>query len=345
MSLIIGLTLLVCSVSFLCSMLEAVFLSISPAYVALALKENKKHGKLLEHLKENIDRPISAILTMNTICNTAGSAAIGAYAHEHFGSVALTTTSVVLTLSILIFAEILPKILGATYWKTLAPFAAYTIQLMIFLVFPIVRLTEVVSNLLGDNEGKTVTREEVIATAEIGVDEGTLLKKESTVIKNLLMLNNMFVSDIMTPRSVAFALDGEMTVEQVVDKHRPVRFSRIPVYESNLDHIVGLVHRWKIFDAAAHDVWDKKIKDLTVPIQSVPERTSVAAVIDLFLKLKQHLFLAVDEYGVVTGIVTLEDAIETLLGVEIVDELDNITDMRQYALDQWQLRKQNFRKS
>ena len=345
MTFILVLTLLVCSVSFLCSMLEAVFLSISPAYVAIAVKENKRAGKLLEHLKENIDRPISAILTMNTICNTAGSAAIGAYAHEQFGSVALTATSILLTFSILVFAEILPKIIGATYWKSLAPFAAYTIQLMIFLVFPIVRLTEVVSNLLGENENKTVTREEVIMTAEIGVDEGTLLKKESLVIKNLLMLGSMYVSDIMTPRSVVFALDGEMSVEQVVDKHRPVRFSRIPVFEENLDHIIGLVHRWKIFDAAAHDLWDKKIKDLIVPIQTVPENTTVAAVIDLFLKLKQHLFLAVDEYGVVTGIVTLEDAIETLLGVEIVDELDNITDMRQYALDQWQIRRQNFRKS
>jgi CBS domain containing-hemolysin-like protein len=154
----------------------------------------------------------------------------------------------------------------------------------------------------------------------------------------------MFVSDIMTPRSVMFALEAEETVEEVANKFRPIRFSRIPVYDTNLDNIIGLTHRYMILEALSSDKHKTKIRDITTPINSVPERMTVAAVIDLFVKRKEHLALAVDEYGIVTGLVTLEDAIETLLGVEIVDEFDNITDMRQYALEQWQIRKNQIRK-
>lgn len=190
-----------------------------------------------------------------------------------------------------------------------------------------------------------MTREEVIATAEVGVDEGTLHSKESNIIKNLLMLNNIFVSDIMTPRSVMFALDGTMTVEDVFEKYRPIRFSRIPVFEGSLDNIVGLAFRHKIHETLSSDQHDVKIKELVRPIQTLPERMTVGSALDFFIKKKEHLALAVDEYGVVTGLVTLEDAVETLLGVEIVDELDSVADMRQYALEQWQLRKNQFRSS
>lgn len=332
--------------SFICSLFEAVFLSITPAYVGVLVKEGKKSGQLLEHLKDNINRPISAILTLNTIANTLGAAAIGAHAQEKFNSTAITVVSIVLTFGILIFSEIIPKILGATYWKTLAPIAAYFIQFIITALYPIVWLSEVIKKLMtGDQEQPTVTREEMISTVELGADEGTLHKKESAIIKNLLMLNNIFVSDIMTPRSVFFALESDDTVEEVANKFRPIRFSRIPVYNQSLDNIIGLVHRYKILEELSRDHHNTQVKDLVTPIQSVPERMSVAAAIDFFVKTKEHLALAVDEYGVITGLVTLEDAIETLLGVEIVDEFDNITDMRQYALDQWQLRKAQFRKT
>ncbi len=344
MGLIIFLFVLVICVSFLCSLLEAVFLSISPATIGLMVKENIRSGILLEHLKENIDRPISAILTLNTISHTLGSAAIAALVHEQYGNSVVTVFSVILTFAILIFSEILPKIIGATYSKNLAPFAAYTIQFMIFILFPIVRFSEMLGKMFARPDNAGMTREEMVMNAELGVEEGTLLKKESNIIRNLLMLNSMYVSDIMTPRSVMFALEADETVEDVASKFKPIRFSRIPVYDNDLDHIVGLTHRYKILESLSSDHHKMKIREIMTTINSVPERMTVAGVIDLFVKRKEHLALAVDEYGIVTGIVTLEDAIETLLGVEIVDEFDHIADMRQYALEQWQMRKSQLKR-
>ncbi len=345
MSLILLVSILILSVSFLCSLLEAIFLSITPAYVEIAEKENWKSAKLLARHKENIDRPISAILTLNTISHTIGAAVVGALVQRHFGDEFVTLASVFLTIAILLLSEIIPKIIGASYWKELAPIAAFVIQAFILTLLPIVQLSEYLGKILNRPTTATVTREEMLANAEIGAEEGTLHKKESAIMKNLFMLNNMFVSDIMTPRSVMFALRSDETIDEVASKFKPIRFSRIPVYEGSLDQIIGLTHRYKILEALSLDRHGTKIKELTGPINSVPERMTVAAVIDLFVRKKEHLALAVDEYGIVTGLVTLEDAIETLLGVEIVDEFDNITDMRQYALDQWQIRKQQFRKT
>ena len=344
MSQLLVLFFAIIVVSFLCSLLEAVFLSVTPAFVAIAIKDNKKYGKLLEHLKENVDRPISAILTMNTVSHTLGSAAIATMVHDAYGTSMVSIVSGILTFCILVFSEIIPKTLGAVYWKQLAPFSTYLIQGLIFLLYPIVWLSTTIHGFVKRPESTTVTREEMIAQAELGVDEGILHRKESAVIKNILTLKNLYVSDIMTPRSVFFALEGNMTVEEVHQKHRPIRFSRIPVYEETLDNMIGLTMRYKIHEALSSDHHSLKVKELVSPIQSVPERMSVASLLDLFIKKKEHLFLAVDEYGIVTGLVTLEDAIESLLGVEIVDELDHVTDMRQYALDQWQIRKNQIRR-
>jgi CBS domain containing-hemolysin-like protein len=346
MTLILFLLLLVFSVSFLCSMLEAVFLSITPGFVAQELKERPNRGKILERLKENSERPISAILTMNTVANTFGSAVIGAMAYEKFGEMHITVFSIFLTLGMLTFGEIIPKVVGASYWRYLSGFSIYAIQLFIFFLYPVVWITEtLVSIIRSDDEKPEVTREDVIATAEVGVDEGTLHSKESVIIKNLLMLNNIFVSDIMTPRSVIFALDSSMTVEEVFERYRPIRFSRIPIYEGSLDNIIGMTMRYKIHEQLSSDQHNTQLKELLTTITSLPERMTVAQSVDFFIKNKEHVALAVDEYGVVTGLVSLEDAIETLLGVEIVDELDHVTDMRQFALDQWQQRKAQFRKS
>lgn len=344
MNLILPIVFLVLFISFVCSLLEAVFLSITPGFAANELKERPRTGKLLEHLKEKIDRPISAILTLNTISHTLGSTVIGALAHELYGNMAITVISVALTFSILFFSEILPKMIGTIYWRELAHFSVYAIQIIIFAMYPIVWLSEFMGKALRRPNEPEVTREEVIATAELSVDEGELHAKESTIIKNLLMLNNIFVSDIMTPRSVMFALDGVMTVEEIFEKYRPIRFSRIPVFEGSMDNIIGLAHRHKIHETLSSDNHEVKVKDLVTQINSIPERMTVGAVLDFFIKRKEHLALALDEYGVVTGLVTLEDAVETLLGVEIVDELDNVADMRQYALEQWQLRKSQIKR-
>jgi CBS domain containing-hemolysin-like protein len=346
MTIIIILVVSTLGISFLCSMLEAVLLTSTTAYIAVLVKENKKSAILLEHLKTNLDRPISAILTLNTLSHTLGSAAIAYQVQVYYGEGAVTAASFILTFAILFLSEIIPKSIGASHWKALIPFTAYSIQLMILMLYPLVIVSEWLGHFfMRRSEDPEVTREEILMTAELGVEEGTLKGKESNIIKNLLMLDKIYVSDIMTPRSVFFALDQELTVEEVFAKHRPIRFSRIPVFLGSLDNIVGMTYRFKIHEALSNDQHDKKIGDLLSPISSIPERMTVSQVLDYFIKEKEHVALAVDEYGIVAGIVSLEDAVETLLGVEIVDELDSVADMRKFALEQWQLRKQKLRRS
>jgi CBS domain containing-hemolysin-like protein len=216
---------------------------------------------------------------------------------------------------------------------------------MIFILYPLVSASEFISRLVTKPDTQQVTREEMIMTAELGANEGSIKTKESAMIKNLLMMDKIYVSDIMTPRSVFFALEADITVDEVVNKYVPLRFSRIPVYSESLDNIIGMTHRYKILEASSDDEHTKKVSDLVSPIATISERLTVAEVLEYFIKEKEHLALAADEYGVVTGLVSLEDAVETLLGVEIVDEFDNIEDMRKYARDQWAIRKKQFRRS
>lgn len=345
MAFILTLCFFVVLISFICSFLEAVFLSISPAYVAVAVREGKRYGLLLEHLKENVDRPISAVLTMNTVVNTVGSALAGAVTYDLYGSAVTSVISAGLGFCILVISEFIPKVLGTIYWKQTAPVAAYLIQALIFILYPIVALADYLGKAFKRPESIGVTREEMIATAELGVEEGSLHRKESLIIKNLLTLSSLYVSDIMTPRSVFFALEAEMTVEEVHQRYKPIRFSRIPVFHESLDHVIGLTMRYRIHEALSNDQHHVKIQEITTPISTVSERMTVAGLLDFFIRKKEHLALAVDEYGIVTGLVSLEDAIETLLGVEIVDELDSVPDMRQYALEQWQIRKNQLRRT
>ena len=342
MGLLIFYFLLANIVSFICSLLEAVILSTSHAYIGLIQKEGKKSGELLGRLKDNIDRPLAAILSLNTIAHTIGAAGVGSQATAVFGSSGLGIASAVLTFAILVFSEIIPKTLGAVYWKKLAPGAAYSIQFLIFLTYPFVLLSEVIAGLMKTNQQEdagNVSREEMIVTAEMSANDGSIQKREGTIIKNLLMLDNIFVSDVMTPRSVFLAFEADITVDEVMNKYRPIRYSRIPIFEDNLDQIIGMVHRYRLLEASSNDDHDRKIREFVTPLHTVPEDISVGAVLDQFIKRKEHLFLVVDEYGVVSGLVSLEDAIETLLGVEIVDEFDSVEDLRVYALEQWKMRK------
>ena len=345
MLLILVSFILVLTISFICSLCEAVLLSISPAFVEVEADGKSKSGKLLKHIMDHSDRSISAILTLNTISHTLGSAWIAFQAHEEFGETWVTICSVFLTFMVLIFSEIIPKTIGKNHTKTLAPFTAYSVQLMIIGLYPIVKLSEFVSKALSTpSEEPDITRDEMIKHAELGVEEGTIKAKESTIIRNLLKLDKIYVSDIMTPRSVFTALEATMTVDEVAKKFKPIRFSRLPVYNENLDQIIGITHRYRILEALSADLHTKEIKDLVMPISSVNERMTVSQALDFFIREKDHLALVTDEYGAVTGLVTLEDAVETLLGVEIVDEFDNIEDMRKYALEQWQQRKKDFRR-
>lgn len=337
--------ILVLTISFVCSLCEAVMLSISPAFVEVEADGKSKAGKLLKHIMDNSDRSISAILTLNTISHTLGSAWIAYQVHQEFGESWVTICSVFLTFMVLIFSEIIPKTIGKNNTKDLAIFAAYSIQLMIVMLYPLVKLSEYVSKSLSTpSEEPDITRDEMIKHAELGVEEGTIKAKESTIIRNLLKLDKIYVSDIMTPRSVFTALEASMTVDEVAKKYKPIRFSRIPVYEDSLDQIIGLTHRYKILEALSQDLHTKTLRELALPIANVNERMTVSQALDFFIKEKDHLALVTDEYGVVTGLVTLEDTVETLLGVEIVDEFDNIEDMRKYALEQWQQRKKDNRR-
>ena len=322
--------------------MEAVMLSITSVYVRAAVKKRKTYGNVLKSLKNQINRPLSAILTLNTFANMVGAAGVGAQVHTLYGSKFVTLASIILTFVILIVSEIIPKTLGASYWRTLAPMVAYLVTALIFALYPAVWFSEKLSRLLTRKKIASVTREDMIVTAEMGVSEGTIGQKESRVIKNLLMLDTLKVSEIMTPRAVILAFDKKRKVKEVMEKNQPIRFSRVPLYEGSLDQVVGFIHRYKILEAYSHDLFDITLEEYMKPIHSIPDQISVAAALDQFIKRKEHIFIAVDSYGGLTGLVSLEDAVETLLGVEIVDEFDSVEDMRQYALEQWQIRKKTM---
>lgn len=340
MTTLILLVIAATALSFICSILEAVLLSVTPTYIAVAIKNGHRYGEILRSLKENINRPISAILTLNTIANTVGGALVGAEVQRIYGDKLIAIISGVATMVILFGGELIPKVLGANNWKSLAPACAYLARGLMFATFPFVWLAEKLFKLLGSEEDPSVSREEVIVTAEMGADEGTIRPKESAIIKNLLMLDKMKVADIMTPRAVMYAFPTGLSVSQVMEQFKPIRFSRIPVFNNDLDHIIGVVHRFKILEAVSHDHDSMVIDTMMRPIHSIPENISVAAALDQFIKRREHIFFAVDDYGTTTGIVSLEDTIETLLGVEIIDEFESVADLRQYAIDQWRARRQ-----
>ncbi len=342
MFLLLFFFFMVLSVSFVCSLSEAVLLSLNYSHAALLKKEGRKSGLILLELKERVDRSLAAILTLNTIANTLGSAGVGAQTLHLYGSRWVALASVVLTFSILVLSEIVPKTLGAVYWKRLSPGIAYVIRLLIIITLPLVVIIEAISKFIaaGSKEVK-ITREEMIVAAEISEDEGELIQREEDVIKNLLRLNKIYAKDIFTPRSVVFAQQKDRTVGEVVKDNIPLRFSRIPIYGEDLDDIVGMVYRFELLNLFSQNKIYDTLEKVAHPIHVVPASKSVAEILDEFIKRREHLFLVVDEYGGTAGIVTLEDAIETLLGVEIVDESDSIEDMQEYARRKWARRKKD----
>jgi CBS domain containing-hemolysin-like protein len=336
MNLLLTFFFLALGISFLCSLLESILLSVTHAHVAVLIKEGKRTGYLLQQLKSKIDQPLAAILTLNTIANTLGAAGVGAQTLKLFGSQWVALASGLLTLSILVFSEIIPKTVGAVYWKDFAGPAAYMIRGLIVVMYPFVRMAELFSGLIRRGAKlRKVTREEMIVMAEMGEDEGSLQEQESEIIENLLRLKEVSAADVLTPRSVVFALQKDQTVGEVLKQHSPIAFSRIPVYDKDLDDVVGFIHRYDLVNKQAEDQFDVRMSEIMEPIHTVQETDSVAAILDEFVKRRQQIFLVVDEFGSTAGIITLEDAIETLLGVEIVDEHDAVVDMRKFARDKW----------
>ena len=331
-------------VSFICSLLESVILSTSYTHVESLSERGTRYAPLLKSMKYQISRPLSAILTINTIANTLGAAGVGAQVHKIYGNNFVTLFSILLTFVILIFSEILPKTLGASYWRSLLPMSVYLIRFFILLCYPFVQLSIYVNKIF-HIRSRHITREDIIGSAKMGVNEGAIYKNEGGLIENILELKSKKVSEIMTPRPVITAFNKKMTVEEVLKKYQPLRFARIPIYEDSLDQVVGMVHRYKLLEARSQGCEKLAIENYLNHLHTVPEDISITAVLDQFIKRKEHIFLVVDEYGSVSGLVTMEDVVETILGIEIVDELDSVADLREQALKQWKQKKNLTKRS
>ena len=336
MSILLGYFFLALGVSFLCSMLESVILSVTHSHIATLVKNTHRSGQLLQRLKDDINRPLAAILTLNTVANTVGAAGVGAQALSVFGSESVAIASGILTFCILIFSEIIPKTIGATYWKKLASSSAYAIRVLMVITFPFVWLSNALSVRLAPSEDDhaKVSREEITAMAEMGEDEGSIDEHESDIIENLFRLKELQVNEILTPRSVIFAIEDTQTVGKVMDAHEDINFSRIPIFHENIDEIIGIVYKDTLLETMADDFFEKTMADIVEPVDWIYEEQSVESVLNKFTKTRSHMFIVKDEFGGTTGIVTLEDCIETLLGVEIMDESDEVADMRELAKDQ-----------
>jgi len=322
-------------VSFLCSMLEAVLLSMSMSHVSIMSKTGDKNGVRWSRLKEDDSvKPLTAILTLNTIAHTMGAAGVGAEVSRIWGDDTLTVASIILTLAVLFLSEIIPKTIGAAYWKKLSLPSGFILSGMTKMLAPFFIPLLMFKRLLPKAESASVTRDELHALADISEEEGELEADEETVIHNLLALREMPVKDIMTPRTVTQAFKHGWTIRQVLDDTKILRFGRMPVYEESIDQLSGFVLRSDILMAASMDEWDKILLEMKKPLLTIGVDDSVDLALETFLKSKVQILAVIDEFGGTAGIVTMEDAIETLLGEEIVDELDEHEDMRELAREQ-----------
>lgn len=325
------------ALSFLCSVLEAILLSASPSYVETLVERGSRAGKLMSAHKENVEFPISAILTLNTIAHTVGAAGAGAEATALFGSEYFGLISAILTFLILVFSEIIPKTIGAMYWRPLLPFAAYTIRFLVWVLYPAVWFLQWTTRVFQREENApTITRHEIAAMASLGADEGSINEAETRVLRNLLQLNRVHVYDIMTPRIVVLMLQEKLTIGEVMQRQRALPFSRIPIYGDSLDDVTGFVLRHDILSRAAHDEDSICLCDIKRDLHPIPEGVTVAHALNEFVKRQQHMFLVIDEYGGMAGVLTMEDALESLLGAEITDESDLVADMRKMAQERYQ---------
>jgi CBS domain containing-hemolysin-like protein len=332
--------LLALLVSFLCSIAEAVLLSITPSYIASLRQEHPKTAKLIARLKqENVDQSLAAILTLNTIAHTVGAIGAGAKATVVFGSAWFGLFSAVMTLLILFLSEIIPKTLGAVYWRSLASPIARFVQMLILGLYPLIYVSELLTRFIA--RGKKVhafNREEFVAMAGEGERGGHLDENESRIIQNLFRFKSLTAADVMTPRTVIHALPADKRINAALELAEKWPFSRIPIYEDDIDQIAGFILRGDLLTAAAQDTTEDVVSTLRREIMATPEKTSLSKLLDQMLDQREHIAVVVGEYGDTRGLVTLEDVVETLLGMEIVDEVDRVEDMQVYARRQWERR-------
>ena len=339
--------------SFLCSIWEAVLLSITPSYINRKVQEGSAIGHQLEAYKEDIDRPLSAILTLNTIAHTVGAIGVGAMAGKVFGKNTLelgplaisyeSIIAVVMTLAILILSEIIPKTIGANLWKQLAPFTVKSLQFLMFILAPFIWVSQLITkNLKSDKDKSVFSKADLSAMTTASEESGVLAKSESTIINNLLKFEEVKVKDIMTPRTV---MKGAEESESLMDFYKknytneqPLRFSRIPIYKETLDNVTGIVLKDDILQHLVEDEDNRQLKELRREVISVKDDEPLPKLFETLTQKKNHLAIVVDGYGTLVGIVTLEDVLETLLGFEITDESDGEADLQALARRKWEKR-------
>ena len=346
MTLLLLFFFLAISVSFACSIWEAVLLSVTPSYVTRAHSEGRRTGQLLDEFKRDIDRPLAAILTLNTIAHTVGAIGVGAQASRLWGSGGFelagmtidyeAIVAAVTTLGILVLSEIIPKTLGANYWERLAPLTVRSLKVLIIVLYPLVWMSQVITRFLKKDKSQPVfSRIEFLAMTEMGRSEGQLDEREAEIIRNLLSLNQLRVHDVMTPRPVLVAGDREQTVAEFLDDNPDLVFSRIPVFEDDIDTVTGVAFKDDLLATMAAGEGGHTLAELEREALFVPETLSVAGVLTQLLEKRQQLAVAVDEYGITAGVITVEDVLETLLGLEIMDEQDSVADLQRLARERW----------
>lgn len=335
MTLLLTYLFLALFLAAMCSILEATLLSSTSSYIESLSKKgySVKTVDLVRGVKDNINKSISSILTINTFATTMCAAGVGSQATIVFGSDWQAVVAFILTLLMLYIAEIYPKTMAAIYWKKFLVPSSYVITVLIKITYPLIWFASFITNYLQKNKQSenNFSKDEIMAIVNLSEQEGTLKTKESTLIENLFKLAHIRTEEIMTPRSVVFAFNSKITVDEAIKTDKTYIFSRIPVYNETIDDIVGVVYSQTILEEAVEDKDDTLIKDLMKPIRRVSKDMSVSALLELLIAEQTHILIVEDKYGQTSGIVTLEDAIETLLGVEIVDETDECEDMQALA--------------
>ena len=324
--------------SFICSVMEATMLSTSTSY-AETLANKSRGGRLLRKLKQNTERATTAILILNTMANTLGAAGVGAQTNIVFGSQYFGLASGIMTAAILICSEIIPKTIGIHFWRRLCIPVAYVAQVYIYITYPVLQIALFITHFItASGKEQTISREEIAAMTSIGEKEGVFETNESKIINNLIKMRSIKVRSIMTPRTVVLGADENLTLNEFFKNKDFLRYSRIPIYEDSLDHITGFVLKSDILLQLANDNKNIKLKSIRRPITCCYEHNTILRFYDWMITKKEQIALVIDEYGGMEGIVTLEDVIETILGLEITDELDAQIDMQQLAKERWKKR-------
>ena len=342
MTLLIIYLAVAIGISFICSILEAVLLSVTLSYVESISSKQPKGSRKLRKVKKNLDESISSILILNTFAHTMGAAGVGAQATKVFGVQWETLVAVLLTLAILYFSEIIPKTIGATYWRRLAVPSAYLIFWLIKLVYPLVWLSSFITRIFSKNKHHKISRDEIIALASLSHKTGALISQENEYLTNVLSLREIKTKQIITPRVMLHSFSHDTTVNEAL-QHDKTR--QCFVYQDSNDNIVGIVTSRDLFIAALEGHSSDAVNQYIKQVHHVSESLPVQNLLDLFIKRREHLFLVVDQFGQLMGIVTLEDAIETMLGREIVDETDTIEDLQEFAKDKYRSRLKQSKKN